>query len=164
LSFVYYHSLLQVLAPLLDDLLLLEKGVDGIQAGVLIYVGDNLEIHDIGGFSRCFNNGHICRFCQIHYDELSQSDGYIRNELWTPEIYDNICRGIENDEEVQNFSLRERCIMNQLECFHATKSMPPDLMHDVLEGVIVNDLHGVLKCLEKDGWFTVEQYNVQLRY
>jgi hypothetical protein len=148
---------------LVDDLLRLEKGVDGIQAGVVLYVGDNLEMHDIGGFSRCFSKGHICRFCQIHSDDLPQSDGYIKDKLWSPESYDTICSSIENDEEVENFSLRERCILNQLESFHATTSMPPDLMHDVLEGVIVNDLLGVLKCLQKDEWFTVEQYNEQLR-
>lgn len=147
----------------MEDLLLLEKGVDGIQAGVLLYIGDNLEIHDIGGFNRCFSNGHICRFCQIHRDELPQSDGYIKNELWKRENYDIICSAIENGEDVQNFSLRERCIMNQLQCFHATESMPPDLMHDFMEGVVANDLCGILKCLHQEEWFTVQQYNEQLR-
>jgi hypothetical protein len=99
----------------------------------------------------------------ISADDLPQSDGYIKDKLWSPESYDTICSSIENDEDVENFSLRERCILNQLESFHATTSMPPDLMHDVLEGVIVNDLLGVLKCLQKDEWFTVEQYNEQLR-
>jgi hypothetical protein len=35
-----------VLKPLLEDLKLLEEGVDDIKAGILAYCGDNLEAGD----------------------------------------------------------------------------------------------------------------------
>jgi hypothetical protein len=148
---------------LVEDLLQLEKGVDGLKAGVVLYIGDNLEMHEIGGFNRSFSSGHICRFCRIHYQEVHKCDGYIRSDLWTPEIYDSICDALEEESEVESFSLRERCPLNKLECFHAADSMAPDLMHDFMEGVVANDLLGILKCLEKDHWFTADQYNEQLR-
>lgn len=137
--------------------------MDGLKAGVVLYIGDNLEMHEVGGFNRSFSSGHICRYCQIHYNDLPQCDGYLRSEPWTPELYDTICDAIESDSEIERFSLRERCPLNKLECFHAATSIAPDLMHDFLEGVVANDLLGILKCLQKDGWFTSEQYNEQLR-
>jgi hypothetical protein len=145
---------------LIEDLLLLERGVDGLKAGVVLYIADNLEMHEIGGFNRSFSSGNICRFCHIHYTELPQCDGHIRSDLWTADIYDSICDALEDEIEVENFSLRERCPLNK---FHAATSMPPDLMHDFFEGVVAYDLLGILKCLQKDNWFTSEQYNAELR-
>jgi hypothetical protein len=157
------NFLFQVLEPLIQDLLLLEHGIDGLQAGVAFYAGDNLELHEIGGFNRVFSSGHICRFCQVHYSELAGSDGYLRNQLWTSEQYDHICSSLESGNIVEDFSLRGRCPLNQLASFHATTSLAPDVMHDFLEGVVPMDLVGVLKCFVKEGWFTVDQYNDKLR-
>jgi hypothetical protein len=46
----------EVYSSLLADLLLLERGVEVngrfIKAGVLVYLGDNLELHSVGGFSQ----------------------------------------------------------------------------------------------------------------
>jgi hypothetical protein len=137
LNIVNYLELpyFQLLDPLIRDLLLLEQGVDGLKAGVALYIGDNLEMHEIGGFHRVFSNGHICRFCQIPYSDVSLCDGFSRHSQWTPEKYDEICTSLENEIPVENFSLRERCPLNQLEGFHATTSLAPDMMHDFLEGV-----------------------------
>jgi hypothetical protein len=104
------------------------------KAGVAVYCGDNLELHELGMFSRCFSGGHVCRYCTIHYQELGDCDGFLRNELWNEEKYDSIATALENGEDVENFSLRGRCVLNELEAFHATKSLAPDLMHDFMEG------------------------------
>jgi hypothetical protein len=158
-----YYNYMQVLDPLIQDLLLLEKGIDGLKAGVLLYVGDNLELNEIGGFHRVFSSGNFCRICQIPYRDLPLCDGFGQHALWTPEKYDSICDMMENDAPVENYSLRERCPLNQLAGFHAATSMAQDMMHDFLEGVVATDLLGVIKCLMKDSWFTVEAYNEQLR-
>jgi hypothetical protein len=152
-----------VLDPLIQDLLLLEKGTEGIQAGVVFYAGDNLELHEVGGFNRVFSSGHVCRFCQIHYSEVAGSEEYLRSQMWTPKQYDDICTALESGDPVENFSLRGRCPFNQLTTFHATTSLAPDVMHDFLEGVVPLDLVGILKCLVKDGWFSVDEYNEKLR-
>jgi hypothetical protein len=89
---------------------------------------------ELGMFNRAFNGGHICRFCTIHYRELDTCDGFIRHKLWDEELYDGIAEALENGDDVENFSLRGNCVLNELQSFHAASSMAPDLLHDFLEG------------------------------
>ncbi len=65
-------TILQVLDPVLKDLKALERGVDGLKAGVVAYCADNLEAHELGMFKRNFNSGYICRFCHINHRLLLQ--------------------------------------------------------------------------------------------
>lgn len=149
--------------PLLNDLAFLEKeGIDGVKAGVVAYCGDNLELHDLGMFNRAFNGGHICRFCTISHKELSGCDGFVRHSLWDVEQYDRISSAVENGEDIENFSLRGKCLLNELDSFHAANSLAPDLLHDFLEGLVSYDLVAILKCLKKDNWFTAEEYNKRI--
>jgi hypothetical protein len=38
-----------------------------IRCGLYLYIGDNLEVHTIGGFSGSFNHGHVCRYCSFEH-------------------------------------------------------------------------------------------------
>ena len=72
----------------------------------------------------------------------------------------------ENDEGTGNrnrYGLRKRCPFNQLEAFHAIFSFPPDVLHDIFEGVVAQDLCGVIKILSAMGWFDLDQYNQSLK-
>jgi hypothetical protein len=151
--------------PLLDDLIRLEDGVEGLKAGILAYCGDNLELNDFGKFQKNFNSGNFCRFCQIPYSDLKDTDGYLHHKLWDIESYDQIATAVEAEEDVpdERFGLRGVCKFNKLKTFHATTSLAPDVMHDFLEGVVAYDLLAGLKCLKQDSWFSVEQYNRTLR-
>ena len=78
--------------------------------------------------------------------------------------------GEEDDEESEDSSgvlerhgLRWRCPFNQLQSFHAVLGFPPDCMHDLLEGVVSQDLLGGIKILERKGWFSVEEYNLKMK-
>jgi hypothetical protein len=76
--------------------------------------------------------------------ELKDCDGYLRNVLWLPETYDGIAAAIENNEVIEEtFSLRGRCVLNELSTFHATTSFVPDLMHDFL-GQLLRTLMQIL--------------------
>ena len=59
---------------LVDDLLKLEEGVlidhRRVKFGLLLYAADNLEAHQLGGFSKCFSSNSICRFCHCQYENL----------------------------------------------------------------------------------------------
>jgi len=153
----------KVMQPLLDDLIQLEKGIDGIKAGIVAYCGDNLELNEFGEFQKNFNCGNFCRFCQIPYSELKDTDGYLQHKRWDKEIYDEIGAAVESETMDDGAcGLRGICKFNTLETFHATTSLAPDLMHDFLEGVAAYDLAAGLKCLKQDSWFTVDQYNITL--
>lgn len=152
----------QLFEPLVSDLRHLEK--EGT-AGVAVYCGDNLELHELGMFNRCFSGGHICRFCVINYGNLGDCDGFLRHQLWDEEKYNAIAAALENGEDVESFSLRGNCVLNELDSFHATKSFGPDLMHDFMEGnrfkqhrisdinvIILIDIEVLVQCLIINGF------------
>ena len=62
-----------------------------------------------------------------------------------------------------NFGLKSRCPFNELQAFHAIHSFPPDIMHDLFEGVVAQDLCGVLKILSSSGWFSLEEYSKAMK-
>jgi hypothetical protein len=107
-------NIFQVMQPLLADLQRLEDGVDGIQAGIVAYCGDNLELHDFGGFRRVFNSGSICRYCRAQHSSLQETDGWLSDLSWDRETYDAICDEIESGDSTQKFAIRERCSFNKL--------------------------------------------------
>lgn len=115
----------------MSDLLELEQ--EGI-AGVAVCSGDNLELNELGMFHRSFSSGHPCRYCVIHYSDISCCDGFLRHQLWDEGSYDAIATAVQNGQDIENFSLRGHCVLNDLESFHATRTLAPDLMHDFLEG------------------------------
>lgn len=104
----------EVLQPLLDDLHTLEAGVDGLQAGIVAYCGDNLELHEFGGFRRIFNSGNICRCCHLQHSALQEFDHWGSCKSWDRETYDAMCDQIETSSSSEKFPLRERCTFNTL--------------------------------------------------
>lgn len=121
----------QIFEPLVNDLRVLE--LEGM-AGVAAYCGDNLELNELGMFNRGFSGGHICRYCIIHYKKLGECDGFLRHQLWDEETYDQVSSAVENGDDAESYSLRGKCVLNELESFHAAKSLAPDLLHDFMEG------------------------------
>ena len=214
-----YESIFRLLVKDLKDL---EVGINVsypverlVQLGVLAYSADNLEAHQLGGFSCCFSSSDICRFCHCKHSDLIENihdfDGDDMKEYWTIKDYDKICSKLEDEgdpgEEFElvvadgesievddegdiedqvaqegekessddeqsgdeggntggTFGLRQRCPLNQLQSFHAVTSFPPDCMHDLLEGVVAQDLCGGIKILCDKGWFSLEEYNQKLK-
>lgn len=69
-----------VYQPIVDDLLLLEKGItssDGkvLRAGLVFHLGDNLESHGVGGFNPCFSSRDVCRVCHKQHRDLEACTG-----------------------------------------------------------------------------------------
>ena len=208
------YSYAELLRPLINDLLTLEnRGIDvslpfsrNVKAGLLLYSGDNLESHAIGGFSTSFSSKSICRHCHCQYDDLqdhiSDYDGDEIHAPWTIAEYDNLPFEDEADnfvsdvyEEVDSnnlftefdeptdndcdpsisfpesesyedrvdYGVKYRCVFNKLESFHCITSMPPDSMHDLMEGVIPQDLLGIIRILIQLDWFSLDDYNTALK-
>ncbi len=63
-----------IFKPLIEDLQRLETGItvngETIKAGLLCYLGDNLEAHLVAGLSQCFSGGYVCRQCTIKHSDL----------------------------------------------------------------------------------------------
>ena len=68
---------------------------------------------------------------------------------------------IDTEEELASNTrgVKSLCPFNVLSSFHCVSGFPPDILHDMMEGVIPEDLLGIIRILDVKGWFTVLQYN-----
>ena len=68
------------------------------------------------------------------------------------------------DESIEStYGLRKRCVFNSLNSFHCISSMPPDCLHDLFEGVLAQDLLGIIRIFEEKTWFSIKEYNKVLK-
>ena len=206
------YSYSVIYKKLVNDLRKLETGIfvrapepKLIKVGLLLHAADNLEAHQIGGFSKCFSSNSICRFCHCQYCDLDNHihdyDGESSHERWSVEEYDNIAQSLmsdrneetednmvainsqecddsgsentdDSDDEtnveveeyvVENWGVNNVCPLNRLSAFHCVWGLPPDLLHDLLEGVVPEDLCSIIRALAYKGWFTIKEYNVKMK-
>ena len=63
-----------------------------------------------------------------------------------------------------SFGISRNSLLNELEEFHVTSGLPPDIMHDIFEGVAVVELHCLLSALIKDHkLFSLAQLNNKIK-
>lgn len=86
--------------------------------------GDNAAIHQVAGLQRNFNSGYICRHCKISYEELSAPIFEPPTNLRSETDYESGSEGVLVESA-----------FNHLPCVKREFLYPPDIMHDVLEGV-----------------------------
>ena len=100
--------------------------------------------------SRIAEQKGLSNICESGNLSLSDSD-------------DNDSEGdICDDDDTELHGVKGRCPLNRLEAFHCTRGLPVDLMHDIFEGVVSQDLLGVLRILKSKGWFSMQEYNRNL--
>ena len=177
-----------------------------IKIGLLLYAADNLEAHQIGGYSGSFSSKSICRFCHCQYDDLDKNihdhDGKRPHKRWSNQEYDNIALSLkqpetiltvenvifpaevedsdeddesdegeeesdedsdEDTEHIENWGVKSLCPLNVLQSFHCVSGLPPDVLHDHLEGVVPEDLYSIIRALSSKGWFSIDSYNRKLK-
>ena len=87
-------------------------------------------------------------------------------EFSDPERIDDIPDEEANDAQDGsniNFGVKTKCVFNALTAFHCTSSMPPDSLHDLMEGVLPQDLLGIVRILVNKGWFSLAEFNKALK-
>jgi len=147
----------RVIEPLIKDLEVLQsRGIDIIVDGECITVkgsvvtlsGDNLSLHGIGGFNPVFNSGRICRHCMVCYsgirDVMSEDDCLLRST----DGHKYHVQSILADGDLKAvYGVYGECPLSSLDYFDPIQCLPPDVMHDVLEGVMVFIVDMVIKRL-----------------
>lgn len=164
-KYVSTYGFQKILAPLLEDVAILEN--DGILANgkvmkgsVFILTGDNLSSHRIGGFKASFTQGRICGFCmalrhEVNYKHL-ESD-YVQR---TPEGHQHHLNMLNAGLPTASlYGVKEVCPLLALQGFDPTQHLPPDLMHDLHEGLIPFTLKYIISSLISQGFFSLEHLN-----
>lgn len=155
----------KVLDPLLKDLVILEQhGVfisqlnECIKGTVSCVIADNLGAHGLAGFVESFSAEYICRFCTAKKSEIKSLTAGVF-ERRTQELHEahlkyaletaSVCCGVKRD-----------CVLSKnLSHFHVTAGYPPDVAHDLLEGIIPVELAHCFSLLISKKYFTLEKLN-----
>ena len=81
-------------------------------------------------------------------------------QLRTLETYNNNIRIVEADNSFANmYGIKERSCLNDLEYFHVTNGLPPDLAHDVFESIAINVLSDIVGYFCKEKMIRLEEVN-----
>jgi hypothetical protein len=162
------YGLTRVAEVINRDLMLMEN--EGLEVddypvkihGALAFIaGDNLNSHIIGGFNASFSPNvlHPCRFCSISNDELQKCDHADDLQLRTRGNYDEqAVEVIGNSAKCTQYGIRYSSPFIS-GSFHVVDGLPPDIMHDLLEGVVPFEMALVLKKLVEAGSIKVDELN-----
>lgn len=161
-----------LLRPLVDDLTKLEEGVlmhisgiDRIVRGTLsAVIADNLGSHQIGCFKIGFSKGfRKCRFCLAVDDDIQC---YFRDNQFIARDkiqHDQHCDGLSLESIKEHlerlYGITGTSILNELSHFHVIGGLPPDVIHDILEGILPFVISKVIMYCIKSKFFTLKTLN-----
>lgn len=97
-------------------------------------------------------------------DELATHFKESNFELRTPEMHDYQCSLVEGDSgetHSREYGINQRSVLNELKYFSvASGALVPDVMHDLLEGVLQYEVKLLLvQFISEDHYFTLAQLN-----
>lgn len=158
----------KIFAPLITHLNKLQ--CDGIKLnhekyGILkllpiLFIGDNLGLNSIFGFSSSFNATYYCRFCKSPKEEMQKLCREDPVAMRNKSNYELDCG--KNNFKVTG--IKENSIFNNLKQFHVVCNPSVDLMHDFLEGVCHVVLCSILfNFVYVRQLFTLKQFNHRLK-
>ena len=148
----------KILRPIVDQLKELESEdgvrvvVDGefvqIHAILGMFSADNLGAHSLFGFLESFSANQFCRFCSINKTDSQtcfSCDPVLRR---TKERYNESVSLIDSEHyNSSETGIKRGCVLNELQYFHCVESSMVDCMHDLLEGIIPNEIAATLQSL-----------------
>lgn len=161
----------KVLEPLLDDLVTLEQhGVYVSKLGktlkgtVQCIVADNLGAHSIAGFVENFSGTYVCRFCTAKSEEFQtievNSGAFC---LRTKGVHAAHLEAVR-EGEVPHFGVKGVCVLSErLSYFNVTTGFPPDIAHDLFEGIIPVEVALCLAVFVGKKYFTLHNLNEAIR-
>uniref|UniRef100_H2XV64 C2H2-type domain-containing protein n=1 Tax=Ciona intestinalis TaxID=7719 RepID=H2XV64_CIOIN len=165
------YGYIKLLEPLVHDIKKLETS--GVQVGktnnficgtIATLSADNLGAHDIGGFRKCFSSGRICRFCMCSYSDIFVKSSDTEFKERTSEEHAIYVSSLEIDENLAAaYGVISKCALLDIEGFCPTISLPPDIMHDCLEGVIPYFLQFLFRSFNLSGTLLINAVNAKFK-
>lgn len=155
--------------PLTKELKILEqqgvfvKVLDSHLRGTVFCVcADNLGAHSLAGFQESFQVEYLCRFCLARKVDI-QTKSCCNFELRTVEQHDSAVGELKETGCQSILGVKSECSLSkQLSFFHPVTGFPPDLLHDLFEGIVPFELSICLKDLISKHYFTLDTLNRQI--
>ena len=169
---VKLYGLEKIMSCLIRDIKVLERegvklkfdGFDQVFKGSIATISaDNLASHEIGGFRQTFSSGKICRFCLADYETIASVHTEENCVIRTAKVHSIHLDALSKDESCsRTYGVKSNCVFSELENFVVPDSLPPDVMHDILEGFCPINVKVVLKSLILSKKLTVKTFNSRL--
>ncbi|XP_026114794.1 uncharacterized protein LOC113093153 isoform X1 [Carassius auratus] len=156
------------LEPLIKDLVILEQhGIFVSKLGkcvkgtVQCVVADNLGAHGCAGFVESFSSAYVCRFCTASKPEIQTRDvGSGTFSLRTEESHARHLKTLEEESLASCFGVKKTCVLSEkLAHFNVTTGFPPDIVHDLFEGIVPFEIALCLSVFTAKKYFTLEFLN-----
>lgn len=161
------YGLNNVLKPVVKDFKKMENGInfaDGtlIEGSLFATTGDNLSQNGACGLKESFGRTrHSCRYCLADLDNIHKMTEEDESLIRSKEDHDRQVEMIENavgqerEKLMTDFGINRRSVLNELKEHHVTEGAPPDIIHDLILGVIPKTLqhfcqHIILKKISLD--------------
>ena len=169
---VKYFGLEKILSRFLSDMKVLEEHGVFVESlgtslrGTIAYISaDNLAAHSLGGFNESFgpNVLRICRFCMATSQDVQ--DMHIRDcVLRNMENYSYHAQQAAADRtQCTTYGVKKDSPLHKyLTHFHVTSGLPPDIAHDLLEGIVPYEIALCLKHFITQGFFSLEYLNKKI--
>lgn len=165
-----YFTLQKILEPFLSDMKELSHtgievpGLGVVPCGVFCVAGDNLGSHFLGGYVECFrgSSAFICRHCHATGEEINKITHEDRCYLRSQSTYNSSSSLIaaSNSNSVDGVKLDSP--LNELPGFHVQEGLPPDIMHDLFEGIVPYEIKLILSNLKLMGYVTADVLNMRI--
>ena len=117
---------------------------------------------------RCFfcnfsNVEGFCRFCICTKDQLADNIKIDKVPLRIEEGYNNHIKSTEQDSKFFSvYGIKKNSCLHQLNYYHIINGLPPDLAHDVFEGIAVDVLSDCISFFCKNNTISLEFLNNQI--
>ena len=165
-----------ILQPLIQDLKILanegitvqHNGTERTYRGALLaFLADNLASHMLGGFKESFSFAmRICRSCMVtknEYKSMSDISHIARRSTVNHEQQCRSLNGPLHNHYSKTYGINRRSALLDISHFSLFDGgLPHDMMHDVLEGVVVRELSLLLKHCISSLYLTLDEYNQRL--
>jgi hypothetical protein len=168
--YVKEEGLSNILQPFLHEWSILEE--NGLHIAnqhftirFLYMPQDNLAAHAIGAFSRSFNSFRSSRFCLASRGELNSVTLGDACTLRTVEQHNIHVARVEADPSfITTYGVSGKSpLADKITNFHPVISLPPDIMHGLLEGIVPLELTEILRAFVRKGLLTWHQINCLIK-
>lgn len=161
----------KTLDPLLGEIFTLEKdgvfidSIDQVVKGSAMYVlSDNLAAHAFAGFMKSFRVKYFCRFSTAMIDQIQSHEVADRElSVRTEANHDHDLNVVKQGEKGSLHGVQGNCVLNQrLDYFHTVSGFPPDVLHDLLEGIVPVELAVCIRKMILSKCFTLQYLNKRI--
>lgn len=123
-------------------------------------MADNLGAHTIAGFVENFSGDYFCQFCtakRCDSNSHSVASGFFG--LRTKAVHaEHVKKASENS--TQYLGVKQDCVFaKRLSHFHVVSGFPPDIAHDLFEGIVPVEVAHCLASLISKKIFTIDELN-----